>query len=120
MYGSIALSAKSAHDYRSVVGEEAVAELRELARPLQQARVLNLSVTAFATRTAELLRSMVPLMNDLGLDCSWQVVRTAAEFQAMSQNMYWALGGLPTPWTKKMTQLWRQFADMNAALFDQD
>lgn len=120
MYGTTALTRKSLADYVGIVGEGAAAQLREAARPLRGLRVLNLSITAFGTGVAELLRASVPLLSDLGLECHWQVVRTAEEFAAVNKAMYAALGGASIPWTAEMTDVWLRYSAMNAALLTED
>ena len=116
MYGTLALSHRALDDLRDSAGEAALAELRRLARPIEGLRVLNLSATGFGTGTAELLNSAVPLMNDLGLDMHWQVVRASEEAAHMGQAMYAALGGTPVQWTRDMTETWLRYAEMNAEL----
>src|SRR3990172_12582930 len=102
MYGTLALTHRALDDLRDSAGDAAIAELRALARPIEGLRVLNLSVTGFGTGTAELLNSSVPLMNDLGLDMHWQVVRASEEAATVGRAMYQALGGVPVHWTHEM------------------
>ncbi len=116
MYGTLALSHRALDDLRDSAGEAALAELRRLARPIEGLRVLNLSVTGFGTGTAELLNSSVPLLNDLGLDMHWQVVRASEEDAAVGRAMYQALGGVPVQWTHEMSETWLRYAAMNAEL----
>jgi trehalose synthase len=116
MYGTLALSHRALDDLREAAGEAALAELRRLSRPIEGLRVLNLSATGFGTGTAELLNSSVPLMNDLGLDMHWQVVRASEEAAQVGRAMYQALGGVPVQWTREMTETWLRYAEMNAEL----
>ena len=116
MYGTLALSHRALDDLRDSAGEAALAELRRLARPIEGLRVLNLSVTGFGTGTAELLNSSVPLLNDLGLDMHWQVVRASEEDATVGRAMYQALGGMPVQWTHEMSETWLRYAAMNAEL----
>ncbi len=116
MYGTLALSHRALNDLREAAGEAALAELRRLARPIEGLRVLNLSATGFGTGTAELLSSSVPLMNDLGLDTHWQVVRASEEDAIVGRAMYQALGGVPVQWTREMSETWLRYAAMNAEL----
>ncbi len=116
MYGTLALSHRALDDLVASCGESAIREVREIARPLEGLRVLNLSVTGFGTGTAELLNSSVPLLNDLGLDVHWQVVRASAETADVSRAMYQGLGGVPVEWTPAMTSTWLDYAAMNAEL----
>ncbi|HLB24527.1 MAG TPA: glycosyltransferase [Dehalococcoidia bacterium] len=116
MYGTLALSHRALDDLAEAAGRDTIDELRRMARPLEGLRVLNLSVTGFGTGTAELLTSSVPLLNDLGLDVHWQVVRASEDAAAVSRAMYQALGGSPVQWTHEMTDTWLRYASMNADL----
>lgn len=116
MYGTLALSHRALNDLEDSAGRDALDEIRALARPLEGLRVLNLSVTGFGTGTAELLTSSVPLLNDLGLDAHWQVVRASEDAASVSRAMYRALAGAPVEWTQEMTDTWLRYAAMNAEL----
>jgi trehalose synthase len=120
MYGTLALSPRALDSLADVAGQPVIDELRTLARPIEGLRVLNLSVTGFGTGTAELLNSSVPLLNDLGIDCHWEVVRTSEDVAAATRAMYRALSGVHVEWTQEMTDAWLRFAQMNAGLFTQD
>jgi len=116
MYGTLALSHRALDDLADVVGRDEIDRLRELARPIEGLRVLNLSVTRFGTGTADLLDSSVPLFADLGIDAHWQIVRTSEDGVAVNRAMYQALGGIYVPWTPEMTETWLSHAEMNAAM----
>ena len=120
MFGTIALSSKALADYEPIVGEEVLAELRSLARPLQGVRVLHLSVAAFGTTVADTLSSLVPLMSDLGLPSQWQVLRPAQEFFAANKAMYDALAGVGARWNAEMEAVWHEYTAMNAELFAEE
>jgi trehalose synthase len=120
MYGTLALSPRALDGLADVAGERTIEELRKLARPIEGLRVLNLSVTGFGTGTAELLSSSVPLLNDLGIDCHWEVVRTSEDDTAASRAMYRALGGSHVDWTQDLTDAWLRFASTNAQLLSEE
>jgi trehalose synthase len=120
MYGTLAIAPRSLRDLAPVVGEEELAELHQLARPLRGLRTLNLSITAFGTGVAELLSASVPLMTDLGLECQWQVIRTGKEFAPVNRAMYMALGGRQATWSREMAELWQRYNAMNADLLTED
>ncbi len=120
MYGTLALTPKSLKDYAPAAGREKIESLVELAAPLRGLRVLNLSVTAFGTGLAELLRSSTPLFCDLGLDWQWQVVRADEEATQVNKAMYRALAGGSAEWTPEMTETWRRYTMMNAELLNED
>jgi trehalose synthase len=116
MYGTLSLSHRALDDLTGVAGDAAIKELRDLARPIEGLRVLNLSATGFGTGIAELLNSSVPLLVDLGLDARWQVVRASEDAAAVGRAMYQALGGICVAWTQDMTDTWLRYASMNADL----
>jgi trehalose synthase len=116
MYATLAISHRALNDLSPAAGDPALEERRSLARPLEGLRVLNLSLTGFGTGTAELLNSSVPLLNDLGLDCDWQVIRASEDATIVTRAMYQALGGTYVHWTHDMTETWLRYAEMNGRL----
>lgn len=121
MFGTVPISCqRTLAEYQETVGEEALEELSALARPLRGARLLNLSVTAFGTGVADFLSSIVPLTCDLGMDCRWQVIRAAEEFNVVNKGMYHALSGGYSPWRSEMSDVWLKYNEMNAGLLTED
>ncbi|MGQ9675865.1 MAG: glycosyltransferase [Chloroflexota bacterium] len=119
MYGSVPTTPRSLEEYRPVIGEQKISELRALAAPLKGARVLHVNATAFGGGVAEIMGTLVPLMNDLGLQADWQVIRGADEFYRVTKAMHNALQGMYIQWTAEMYDTWRRYNQMNAELFDQ-
>ena len=60
--------------YESSAGSEAVAQLRALAEPLRGARILHLNATPYGGGVAEILRSEIPLLRDLGIVADWKLI----------------------------------------------
>src|SRR5258705_5671567 len=63
---NVTLAAKLVTDYAAIVGEEVIAELEWLARPLQGARVVHVSSTAYGGGGAEMLPTLGSLMERVG------------------------------------------------------
>ena len=59
---------KSLAEYASIVGRSLAEEIRMLAEPLQGRRMLHLSATAFGGGVAEIQYTLIPLLNDVGID----------------------------------------------------
>jgi trehalose synthase len=116
MHRTLVSKSKSLDDHIPIVGGGVVDELRRLAKPLKKLKVLNISVTAFGTGVAELLRSSVPLFCDLGLDCHWEVTRADEGFTYVNKAMYRALAGGQVEWSEEMTKVWEEYTAMNAEL----
>jgi len=119
MLGSVPLTPKALDDYLPVVGAERIDEIRRLAAPLADARVLHLNATSFGGGVAEILTTLVPLMNDVGLAADWQVIRGADEFYQVTKAMHNSLQGMYVDWTPQMRDIWLRYNRLNAELFDE-
>ena len=73
----VAVGHKTLSDYTHICGKELIAEIRELAEPLQGQRVVHISATAFGGGVSEILYTLVGLMRDVGLDMSLSGLKTA-------------------------------------------
>ena len=60
--------------YSQVVGPVVIDQLRQLARPLSGKRVVHVNSTRVGGGVAEILYKLIPLMNELGLETSWEVI----------------------------------------------
>ena len=70
-------------------------EIRALAEPLAGQACSHLSATAFGGGVAEINYTLVPLMQDAGLDVEWRIIRGADEFFAATKTIHNALQGNP-------------------------
>jgi trehalose synthase len=109
---------KSIEDYRAVIGDERLDELHALAAPLRDARVLHVNATAFGGGVAEILSTLIPLMNDLGMHAEWQIIKGADEFFNITKAMHNSLQGMYVDWTPAARELWLNYNRLNAEMFD--
>jgi trehalose synthase len=79
--------------YAVPAGRDAVEELRQLARQLAGLRVVHVNSTRWGGGVAEILEKMVPLMRELGLDASWEVIDGTDDFFACTKSFHNALQG---------------------------
>ena len=114
MLPQVPVSEKRLDDYRPIVGEETVAEIRALARPLRGARVVHINATAYGGGVAEILQTLVPLMRDVGLDAEWQVIEGADEFFNVTKACHNGLQGMDIPFTDEMKAIWQRYNEANA------
>ncbi len=114
MLQPVAVGTKSLADYTHIVGRDLIAEIRELAEPLQGARVVHISATAFGGGVSEILYTLVPLMKDVGLDVEWQVIYGREEFFNATKLMHNALQGAPEDLSPAQWDTWRRYNEMNA------
>jgi trehalose synthase len=110
----VAVGSKTLTDYTHIVGRELIAEIRELAEPLKDARVAHISATAFGGGVAEILYTLVPLMKDVGLDVEWQILYGREEFFNVTKLMHNALQGAPEDLSDEQWDVWRRYNEINA------
>jgi trehalose synthase len=79
--------------YARVTGEDVIGHLRQLSERLRGCRVVHVNSTRVGGGVAEILQKLVPLMGELGLEVSWEVVAGEAEFYQCTKNFHNALQG---------------------------
>jgi trehalose synthase len=79
--------------YITHAGAEAIAEIVSLARGLHGLRVLHVNSTYHGGGVAGMLRSLVPLMNDVGLDADWTVLFGEPKLFSATKKFHNALQG---------------------------
>ena len=114
MLQPVAVANKTLADYTHICGRDLIAEIRELAEPLEGKRVVHVSATAFGGGVSEILYTLVPLMRDVGLDCEWHVIYGREEFFNATKLMHNALQGAPQDLDSEQWDTWRRFNEMNA------
>src|SRR4051812_19280563 len=87
---------RSLGDYAELAGEEAIERVRGLAGELAGLRVVHVSPAAPRNGCPELLRGLLPLAVDAGLDVEWRVLYGSAPFGDVARDLYDGLQGAET------------------------
>jgi trehalose synthase len=111
---SVPVTPKSIDDYRPFVGDEKIDAIVRMAEPLRSASVLHFNATAYGGGVAELLNSVIPLLQNLGIEADWQVMEATPEFFEVTKSMHNAMQGMYIPWGTEMADIWRQINHANA------
>ncbi len=82
--------------YAQIAGEDAVEQLLQLASPLKGAHIVHVNSTRYGGGVAEILHSLIPLKQALGLDVTWEVITGEEEFFLVTKSMHNALQGFST------------------------
>ncbi len=104
--------------YRGIVPEHILEELHQYADALRGARILQLNATAYGGGVSELLRSAVPLMNDLGLFVDWEVIAGSPRFFRATKALHNGLQGAARPLSESEQAAYLESARENAAGLD--
>jgi trehalose synthase len=83
--------------FAAYAGDAAIEELRRLAAPLRDARVLHVNATKFGGGVAEILPTLTALMRDAGLDAEWGVIPGDDPFFDVTKRIHNGLQGMAVP-----------------------
>lgn len=84
---------RSLRDYEAVVGPEAISQLWQLADDLKGATVVHVNSTREGGGVAEILAWLNPLMQELGLNTSWEVIEGNPDFFHVTKTFHNGLQG---------------------------
>src|SRR3954453_6167808 len=109
---------RSLADYATIVSRGLMDDIRRLAEPLKGKRFLHLSATAFGGGVAEINYTLIPLLNDAGIDTEWRIIRGADEFFDVTKTIHNALQGNPQGLTEEQRQIFHRYQELNAREFE--
>ena len=114
MLQPIAVGHKSLADYTHLAGKPLVEDIREIAKGLEGLKVLHLSATAFGGGVSEILYTLIPLMNDVGIEAEWQVMLGREEFYNVTKRLHNALQGNPDSLSDEEWRVFERYNALNA------
>jgi trehalose synthase len=95
--------------YEQVVGAAVIQQLRQLALLLQHLTVVHVNSTRQGGGVAEILRKLVPLMEELGIRTRWEVIEGDAPFYRCTKAFHNGLQGkavnIPADWLMHFEQI---------------
>jgi trehalose synthase len=101
--------------YKAVVPPGTVEFLMGLAEKVQGKRILEINSTKEGGGVAEILRNLVPLFQEIGLDCRWEVITGNEDFFNVTKSFHNALQGWEQNITPRMLQNYLEINRENAA-----
>jgi trehalose synthase len=110
----VSVGNKSLADYTHLAGRPLIEEIRTLAKDLEGLRVLHLSATAFGGGVSEILYTLIPLMNDVGINAEWQVMLGREEFYNATKRLHNALQGNPDSLSDEEWAIFERYNELNA------
>lgn len=100
--------------YAEVAGQDVIDHLRQLARPLAGARVVHVNSTRLGGGVAEILAKLVPLMQELGLAASWEVIEGDEAFFDCTKRFHNGLQGDSVHLPAALLEAYEQAGERNA------
>lgn len=82
-------------EYEPVVGSSSIRQLRQLGSRLTGMRLVHINSTRQGGGVAEILSWMVPLMRDIGIEASWEVISGPPRYYEITKSIHNGLQGMP-------------------------
>jgi len=101
--------------YEAIVGSAVIRQLRQLGEKLAGTRIVHVNSTREGGGVAEILEWMTPLMTELGLKASWEVIHGSGRFFEITKSIHNGLQGYPVSISGKD---WKVYEDVNARNFE--
>jgi len=101
-------------DYQEAVPRGTIDFLKCLAKQVQGKKVLHINSTRLGGGVAEILRSLVPLLRDVGVEVQWEVIAGSEEFFGITKAFHNALQGQEQRISQRMLQTYMEVNRDNA------
>jgi trehalose synthase len=101
--------------YAEFVGQATIDEIKLLGDHLRGRRVQHINSTAVGGGVAEILNRLIPLLRELGVDATWDVIRGGEAFFAVTKTIHNALHGQPVALTEHDVAVYRETTEQNLA-----
>jgi trehalose synthase len=95
-------------EYRKIVGDDIIYSILKKASRLYDKSILHVNSTQYGGGVAEILTSLLPLMNDVGLEADWRILRGTPDFFTITKKFHNALQGDPINFTDLKQQIYIQ------------
>ena len=109
-------------DYKDVVGPDIIEELMILASHVGHRSVKMVNSTAVGGGVAEMLRRIVPLLNEMGLHVTWDVIKGDEPFFEITKRFHNALQGKEDVFKEDVLKAYLAYNERNnqEMRFDED
>lgn len=97
-------------DYTEIVGKSVIDELYSIGEKAGSMKIQNVNSTAVGGGVAEILTRLVPMMNELGVESRWDVIKGGEKFFSVTKKMHNALHGVDESFTDEE---WAHFMEVD-------
>lgn len=102
--------------YEEIVGKRKIEEIRETAEPLKDKHIVHVNATSIGGGVAEILNTMVFLMNDAGIKTGWRVILGSHSFFKITKGMHNALQGQRWKMSSERKHLYDEYCRRNSII----
>lgn len=98
-------------DYREIVGDRIISTIQKKVRRLYGKHIIHINSTYAGGGVAEIMSSIVPLMNYIGIDAGWRILRGNPDFFTITKKFHNALQGGSIHFTEMKKKLYVQASE---------
>lgn len=103
-------------DYKRFVGKEVIDSIKESAIQLEGKHITHVNSTYSGGGVAEILNSIVVLMNTLGIDVGWRLLKGTHSFFDITKKFHNALQGQPIHLSTKKKEIYLRESERNSLI----
>ncbi len=108
---------KNIDEYIPIVGREKIEEIKDIAATLQHEHIVMVNSTPAGGGVAEILNSLVIILNNLGVLTGWRILKGSDSFFSVTKEFHNALQGGQIKLTKRIMEIYEQ-ANYNNSLMN--
>jgi len=101
-------------NYEQIVGKDVIDELFIIAEKLKGKSIQNINSTAVGGGVAEILSRMIPLLQNLGVNASWDVIKGGDKFFNITKKIHNGLHGVDISFTDDEIEIFLEVNRQNA------
>jgi trehalose synthase len=95
-------------NYRNIIGDKTVSEIYRKVRKFYGKHIVHINSTTYGGGVAEMLDSLIPLMNKVGIDTGWKILHGTPDFFTITKKFHNALQGESINLTEMKKRLYMQ------------
>ncbi len=103
-------------DYEQFAGKEKIDKIKDLALKLEDKRIAHINSAYFGGGVAEILNSMVLLMNRIGIQTDWDLLKGSHSFFGVTKKFHNALQGGAVNLTERDKRIYLDEIERNALI----
>jgi len=107
---------KSLDKYKDIVGDHIIQKIRDEASSLSEKKMVHINSTYQGGGVAEILNSLIILLNDVGIETDWRILHGNLDFFTITKKFHNALQGERINLSEKKKQIY-YINNVNNAIF---
>lgn len=105
-------------DYSGIIGKEEVEKIKDVAEKISGLEIVHVNSTSFGGGVAEILHSIIPLFNSVGVKAVWEVMEAPEEFFHVTKKLHNGIQGMRVDLTDEEKRLYLDVNRENAEKLD--